>query len=27
LTTRSDGHIRITKEFGKGLFVTSNVTL
>ena len=27
LTTRSDGHIRITKEAGKGFFINSNVTL
>ena len=27
LTTRSDGHIRITKETGKGFYATCNVTL
>ena len=27
LTTRNDGHIRITKEMGKGFYVATNVTL
>jgi beta-lactamase superfamily II metal-dependent hydrolase len=27
LTTRKDGHIRITKEIGKGFYVTTNVIL